>query len=135
VGTRFRGRLAFWPSAHPQRALVAERLSPSVSHCAPPPGATIAVALDQFANALGKVPWLEREFVVLASAVVVPGEPWQIVDDSGCLPLVKGAHDVLLAVGGGQPVPVAAEWDGYELRPVATWIEGRVVPLAGGALG
>ena len=135
VGTRFRGRLAFWPSAHPQRALVAERLGAAVSDCVPPAGATIAAALDRFANALGNVPWLEREFVVLANAVVVPGDPWQLVDETGCLPLVKGAHDVLLAVGGGQPVPVAAEWDGYELFPVVTWIEGRVVPLAGGAHG
>jgi len=135
VGTRFRGRLAFWPSAHPQRALVAERMGPAVSHCVPPRGATIAAALDRFATALGNVPWLERELIVLASAIVVPGEPWQLVDDSGSLPLVKGAHDVLLAVGGGQPAPLAAEWDGYELHPVATWIEGRVVPLAGGAHG
>ena len=66
---------------------------------------------------------------------MMPGEPWHLVDETGCLPLVKGAHDVLLAVGGGQSLPVAAEWNGYELQPVVTWIEGRVVPLEAGAHG
>lgn len=133
TGTRLRARLAFWPSAAPQRAFVTERLSPPEPAPAAPRGSTIAAALDRFAAAVGRVPWLERDLFVLDSIVPEPGPTTSIIDQAGhVLPLYGQDHELLLALSGGHPVALTAEWDGYGLLPLAAWQGERFWQVARG---
>jgi hypothetical protein len=145
AGTRVRARLAFWPSAAPERALIVARLAPAEPFTQVPAGDDVARALDGFAARLARLPWVERALLVLGSVVPVhhdrvsaPAEPTPpvrseldlVVDGVGqALPLVRGEHDVLFALSGGHPITLAGEWDGYALVPYTAWAEGRMVAL------
>ncbi|MFI7133827.1 SWIM zinc finger family protein [Nonomuraea sp. NPDC050153] len=90
-----------------------------------PPGVSPEEALDEVARALGEDPWTESWPLVLAG--VIPGR-----DSIGGLPLHRAARDPwrLIAVSGGRPVTVAAEWTPRGLRPLTTWDdEGTAVIL------
>lgn len=135
AGTRFRARLAFWPSACPQRALIVERHSQAES-CAAPGGENVAGSLARFAGLLGRLPWLEREVFVLDAVVPMLPDPTLgsqhccVVDGAGnALPLLGTSHDVLLAISGGHPLTLVGEWDGYALSPLLAWSGGRMLPL------
>jgi hypothetical protein len=128
----FRGRLVFWPSSRPERALIAERLSsPIRDHAAPHPR-SIAAALDGYASGLARDPWLERTLFVLSDvAIARAASPlWYAVDPSGeSLRLRGDRHDVLFALSGGRPLCLAAEWNGFVLEPLMAYAEGRAVAL------
>lgn len=148
AGTRVRARLAFWPSAAPERALIVERLAPAEPFTHAPAGDDVARALDAFAVRLARLPWVERALLVLGGVVPVhhggaPGSAGPssqvrreldlLVDGAGAgqaLPLAHGEHDVLFALSGGHPITLAGEWDGYALVPYTAWAEGRMVALA-----
>ncbi|HEX4658678.1 MAG TPA: SWIM zinc finger family protein [Streptosporangiaceae bacterium] len=150
AGTVVDASLAFYPSAEPLRALVAER------HAAPepllaPPGAlgdgAIADALAARAAALARQPWRWRLPVCLAAVVPVRGGVWEgrppgsaLPQDGGWLaaepdgPAVRLACDAmtgwrLAALAGGRPVAVFGEWLREAIRPVSVFAEGRLVPL------
>lgn len=130
IGTVLRAKLAFWPSAHPRRALIVER-GETTSALAPPPGEPIAAALDRFATALGRLPWIERELFVLDSVVPVGDATLHLVDAAGdALPLEVRDPDVLLSVAGGRPLSLGGEWDGYTFVPLVAWAHGRTIDLA-----
>ena len=96
----------------------------------PPPGEDVSAALDRFATLLAKLPWIDRELLVLDAVVPVVATTWRVTDARGrSLPLHGTRHDLLLAASGGHPITVAGEWDGYGLWPLAAWSEGRPVPL------
>jgi hypothetical protein len=132
LGSTITARLAFWPSACPQRALIAERSGVTGAMERAPRGETIAVASARFADRLARLPWLEREVFVLDSVVLVPEPRACVVDaEARALGLVGEHHDLLLAWSGGHPVTLVAEWDGYALAPLAAWSTSRVLALAG----
>jgi hypothetical protein len=81
-----------------------------------PPGVSPEDALDEVAAAVAADPWTDSWPVVLAD--VVPGR-----ESLGGLPLHPKARDPwrLIAVSGGRPVTVAAEWTPIGLRPLTTW--------------
>lgn len=137
AGTQLRAKLAFWPSAAPQRALIVERPAAPLPLTAAPRGDGIAVALAGYAELLGRSPWAGASLVVLGGVVPVPAagaEPYAVVDASGlAMPLRGAEHDVLLALSGGHPLTLAGEWDGYALSPRTVWAEGRMVALSTGA--
>ncbi|WP_228010414.1 SWIM zinc finger family protein [Nonomuraea phyllanthi] len=118
TGTVIDADLAYYPGAAPLRALVAARRDPSQD--APtggaPPGVPPEEALDEVAGALAEDPWTESWPLVLAG--VVPGR-----SSIGGLPLHPAARDPwrLIAVSGGRPLTVAAEWTPRGLRPLTTW--------------
>jgi hypothetical protein len=126
-GSRTSARLAFWPSAAPQRALVVERTGPLATLHGAPPGESIRACTTRFATLLGQLPFLERDLFVLEGVVPAlasrEGEPaYALIDDEGQqLPLARGDHDVLLATSGGSPLTVVGEWDGYALEPLRAW--------------
>lgn len=131
LGTRLRAKLAFWPSAAPQRALVVERLSQPAATVKPPKAGGVLAARARFAETLGKLPWLERELFVLDHVVPQPGEPAQLVDREGhAVALASTLSPLLLALSGGHPIAIAGEWDGYALVPLSAWTESDVVSLA-----
>jgi hypothetical protein len=127
--THFEATLAFWPSAFPLRALVHAREAVAVAWHDRLPGADrFAACLHDAAAALGRLPWLGRLLWVVCDVVPVvgPDERWSLVDrDRAALPLAGTGTWSLLALSGGNPIDVAAEWDGRVLRPLfaASWPE------------
>lgn len=135
VGTAFPARLAFWPSAAPERALIVTRLAEPRPSEMPRYADGIAAQLSQHADVLARDPWSERHLCLLDSVRVASGEPWLLVDRAGAaLPLRGARHDLLLAVSGGHPLFVVAEWDGFVLTPLTAVIEDRTVVLSQEAL-
>jgi hypothetical protein len=97
---------------------------------AAPGGDDVAGSIERFAGRLAELPWLDRDLFVLRSVVPEPGEVPRIVDQSGLsLPLAAGDHDRLIAIGGGHPVTLAGEWNGYTFTPMTVWAAGRVVSV------
>lgn len=116
--------LAFYPGAAPLRALPVTATT-LASPMGEPPGVTPEEAMDEVAAALAADPWTDSWPLVLAG--VVPGRT-----GLGGFPLHRSAYDPwrLIAVSGGRPVTVAAEWTPHGLRPLTTWADdGTVVIL------
>ena len=130
TGLQLRARLAFWPSAAPQRALIAEQQGPAEPFSETPAGDAIPAALARFCGLLAGCPWLDATLLVLAGVIPVGSEPVRLADATGhALPLSRGDHDVLFALSGGHGLTLAGEWDGYRLLPRCAWAEGRRVVL------
>jgi hypothetical protein len=133
-GTHLAADLAFWPSAHPQRALLRERHGPPAPIASLPSGAsTLAAYLDNFARATARQPWLDRDLAILRDVVPICGgeSAWLVRDAEGAaLPLAGGDHWRLLALSGGHPLDLAAEWDGATLTPLGALTDGTYHLLA-----
>jgi hypothetical protein len=131
-GTCQTAELVYWPGAYPQRALINERIgSPAPLTGRLPGGTTLDGALAGFAHALARQPWLDRFPFVLADVILIPDErQWQLEDQAGArLPLARGDHWLLLALSGGAPVDLAAEWDSTSLLPLGVVVDGAYHPL------
>lgn len=123
-GTIVQGALAFYPSAWPQRALIAGDLQPI-----PKPVERLSGLLDfsdigpQWARALGTQPWLSKLPLILSEVrPFVQGEHFFLLDQSGkVLPLLEAGETgwKILALSGGHPVSVFGEWDGAKLKALA----------------
>ena len=111
------GRLVFFPSAAPLRALVEQR---GPAEAAPPPDAGDWTAeLDRAAAAMAAHPWLPLWPLALQGVLRLHGEQLCLLGPQGrALPLRVPADQVLtlLAVGGGAPVQASGEWNGETLR-------------------
>ncbi|WP_308168784.1 SWIM zinc finger family protein [Nonomuraea sp. NEAU-A123] len=150
TGTTIDADVAFYPGAAPLRALVATRhptprgvpadrsaLTGQSDATDPrvlagqreaagrgdfggrvPPGVSPEEALGEIAAAVAADPWTDSWPVVLAG--VVPGRT-----SVGGFPLHPRSRDPwrLIAVSGGRPVTVAAEWTPLGLRPLTTWAD------------
>ncbi|MFG1699368.1 SWIM zinc finger family protein [Nonomuraea sp. NPDC049309] len=83
-----------------------------------PPGMTVAEALDEITRVLAEDPWTESWPLVLRD--VIPDRR-----SLGGLPLHPRSIEPwrLIAVSGGHPLTVAAEWTPVGLRPLTTWDE------------
>ncbi|WP_370019909.1 SWIM zinc finger family protein [Planotetraspora sp. GP83] len=128
TGTTIDADLAFYPGSAPLRALVAERHG--LVSAGPPPGTEISRLPGRIAEALAGDPWADSWPVVLADAV--PTRESLLDQEGSGLPLHPegGVPWRLLAVSGGRPVTVAAEWTPRGLRPLTVWNEeGQVVRL------
>lgn len=135
VGTRLRGKLAFWPGAAPLRACVVSREVVSDPVAELPAAGGIEEFLASVAAALARNPWRDRFLCVLRDAVPVcdiASGHWDVREaDGGSLPLRDGEHWRLLALSGGRPVRLAAEWDGATLLPLGVIADGSYLQLAG----
>nr|WP_246497195.1 SWIM zinc finger family protein [Sphaerisporangium rubeum] len=142
TGTAVDADLAFYPGASPLRALVATRRGPVPA--APPDGTTVSGALTEIATAVAGDPWTDSWPIVLRPATPARSAGrWLLTDPPSSTPREDGGespgmpvHPVaghpwrLLAVSGGRPVTVAAEWTPLGLRPFTAWDEeGRLVVL------
>lgn len=134
-GTRFEAELAFYPGAHPLRAVVRERVSAPAPVAELPGFATAGEALAEWAAALARNPWTERlALPLLEVAPVRDGDRWRLRDREGRLLPLAGGDDAgwtLLAVSGAAPVAVVGEWDGEALLPLAVAAGGRWLDLGG----
>lgn len=120
-GTVLEGQLHFYPGTAPLRALPGEyRLINWPTEL--PPGQSIATALAGAAAMLAGNPWLERFLCWFENVTLLPGDShWQLRDAGHSLPLVAGFQSgwQVLALSAGQPLRLAAEWDGRALRPLS----------------
>jgi hypothetical protein len=132
AGSVIEADLLFWPSAYPQRALIAARRQQTNAGAA---GAhpTLLSFLDAAADALAAQPWLWR----IGAAVdgVIPAVDargnWTLRDRDGrALPLEGRDHWRLLAISGGAPAGVTVEWDGHALTPLCAVVDGVFHRLA-----
>jgi hypothetical protein len=119
-GTSIDADLTFWPSAQPQRALITARRS-NRSTTELRAHATFASMLDAMATIFSAQPWLRHAGVAIENVVPMidaRGE-WSVRDrDDAVLPLAGRDHWRLLALSGGAPIGIAAEWDGVALAPL-----------------
>lgn len=133
AGTRFRGRLHFYPGSGQYRAVVGEQQEAAPAAVAPPTE-TLHQARARFAALLADDPWATRMPAVLEVAPVAgaDGDPWRLRDRDGwCRPLVGTAAEPwpLLAQARGREVLVVVEWSGAGLRPLAV-LDGTAVRRA-----
>jgi hypothetical protein len=143
AGTELHADLHYYPGQPPLRALTGERhAGPGRGKC-PDAGGDIGALLAETADALALDPWLTTWPALLTGTPVPPGQapgaadpasesrPWCLVDDVGAaLPLAdRDSLWTLLAVSGGNPVTVAAEWHGETLLPLTVWHGDEAVPL------
>jgi hypothetical protein len=128
VGTERRGTVVYYPGVSEQRgklvrqeggiAEVANRLSGT---------ARINDFLGGVSSQLGRLPWARTVCGLFQDVTVVPREnEWVLRDDSGQgLPLSRKNHWKLLALTGGAPCDVVAEWDGNCLHPLGLYLQER----------
>jgi hypothetical protein len=96
--------------------------------------AALDAACAAYATLLAQQPWLVE--VVLPLKSVVPlrvGDTWVLSDKSGVsLQLICNETTawLLASLSGGQPIDVAAAYDGIRLRPLAALVSGEYVALA-----
>lgn len=125
--------LVFYPGGAPLRALVRDRHGPP-GPAFPLPAAPLREAMGAYAAALAANPWLERGPLLAGPcALAAAGGRWHACDEAGhALPLpprFDGAWR-LLAVTGGRPFALAAEWDGETLTPLCAQQGERLIVLS-----
>jgi len=129
LGLRQQADLLFWPGAYPQRArLVARRGEIMPLQDSLPGEESIDAFLAGVATALASQPWLDRFLCVLHNVIPVctnGGDAWYARDSRGdALPLAKGEYWQILALSGGYPIELAAEWNGEALLPIGIMAHG-----------
>lgn len=118
AGSSFDAELAFWPGAQPTRALIIERRPNSTRAPLVRLDGLDALA-DRFSTLLAAQPWTERTAALLHATAIDPGSPFRAIDRHGrAVPLAPGEHWTLAALSGGQPIDLAAEWNGRALAPL-----------------
>jgi hypothetical protein len=132
-GTKQSAGLAFYPGAYPLRAVVRVRSGPRSRVQRLPGHETLGAFLDHASDATACQPWLERLPAALNEVVpLVDGGHWMVCDRDGvALSLTGGEHWTLLALSGGRPVDLAAEWDGEGLLPLGALAGGTYRVLQG----
>jgi hypothetical protein len=127
VGTLQAGELAYYPSACPLRALLLESQASSMPAVAPAAAADLNQALASVAEARARNPWQEVHLLMVDSVrlLVSDGAFMAIDQQSCCLPLTLEPERLwrLVALAGGTPLRLCAEWEGETLRPLSVWIE------------
>jgi hypothetical protein len=128
VGTTLDAELAFYPGSVPIRALIAGQFGPITPVTDLAGFATIGEAVDCWSTALAANPWLDRLLVVLND--VVPTTDGQLADRHRvALPMGDQPPWKLLAISGGAPITIVAEWDGRQLAVLSATTDGRLIPV------
>jgi hypothetical protein len=133
AGTRFQGDLVFYPSASPLRASLISRTDEIERFDKIPEASPPTLAIEEYANAVAKVPWCELWPLRLENVVPQPvsadsNPTWLARGRDGYVIPINprfGAGWELLAVSGGQPLDLFGEWDGEFLRPLSLASAGR----------
>jgi SWIM zinc finger len=127
VDTVVEAELVFFVSAYPLRTLVKER--GAILSDVPSFEMTIAQAMEAYAAAIARQPWLERFPVRLQNVVPFRRDDQCGVRDAAqhVLPIASGYSNgwQLLALSGGHPVHLFGEWDGEVLWPLSVWPSGK----------
>jgi hypothetical protein len=117
------GELVYFPSNRPTRAIIKkaerdfERVTDKFEGLP-----NFEAVLEQYANALGTQPWLERIPVTISSLIPQQiGEHWVLRDSGDQILSLSSNYDHvpnLLAISGGYPISMFGEFDGQTLLPL-----------------
>lgn len=128
VGTERPGTVVYYPGASEQRGKLIRQEGGIAEVTRRLPGT------DRFDDFLGEVssqfarqPWVRGLCGLFSDVTIVPREKeWILRDSAGNgLPLSPKNHWKLLALTGGAPCDLAAEWEGRSLHPLGVYIQGR----------
>jgi hypothetical protein len=122
AGSEWDGELVYFPGNGPRAAFraVSSKIEPLTAFdgCS-----SIDELLGRYSKMLGDFPWLERLCFPLKNVVPAKTDSaFWLVDQTGAALPVKVKEHVcfsLLAMSGGHPVDIAAEFDGHALRPLS----------------
>ena len=130
-GARLDVTLSRYPGHAPRRALFRDPPAGAATVTALPGRTSLASVHAAASASLGGAPWRDLHPAPLADVRVVgEGERWHVSDESGSLPIITGAPVwTLLALSGGAPVDVFGEIESGAFRPLAVWLDDRVVGL------
>jgi hypothetical protein len=132
VGSVVEDAVTVHPGSDPQRVALSGDQQ-VVGKDETPAACAVADAVDQLATWLAANPWRDRLPVALAEVNLVDDGRgrWWLQDGAGDRLPVSPAIDpwLLLALSGGTPVTVTAEWDGGLLFPMAVTTAGQLVSL------
>lgn len=121
VGTTFTAELVFYPSAYPMRAWFKEGAKPNPDFQLSNEYESINEMLGAYANALQQNPFIQS-----FPALIHHLTPYKDADKTGLkdpkhqsipLPLAYNKLWHLLAISGGNPVPIFGEWNGKQFTP------------------
>jgi hypothetical protein len=130
IGTILETELIYYPSHLPLRAILKDPQSLEPAQTLR--GITINQALEQYANALSKLPWLERYPVTLNEVnVVFDGTTWHLQDAQHSLAMQTQDHWQMIALSGGHPVQVFGEYNGTHLVPLSIEVQNTIFMLGG----
>ena len=132
-GTRTEAELIFYPSNYPLRAALKQRVNTTRSLTALPGYSSGDQLLTTYAGVLALNPWIEAIPAPLHTVVPVRrGERWLARDSDGRLLSLRSESSdgwKLMALSGGHPITIFAEWNGRSLLPISAWADGRYVEL------
>lgn len=135
IGTAIEAVLCFYPGTVPLRALVRER-SGAAREVATPTGLEVREAVRRAGEALALCPLLERYPILLGEVVPLrrPDGLWVRGAGGEALKITRAFQGEweLLAVSGGRPITLFAEWRERELSPLTVWGPEGLVRLADG---
>jgi hypothetical protein len=130
-GTSFDGELVFFPGRLGLRALVKTR-SEVTRPLQKLPGESIARSVARWSERKAHCPWLERFPFELSRVVPATAHGhWWILDEAQAELPLSPFPDIwrLVALSGGHPIDLFAEWDGHSLLPVCVCVEERFIEL------
>lgn len=94
---------------------------------------TIEAAMNSYATALSQNPWLSQFLLVLDNILFrYDADAWYVQDtEEKLLPLASHFAQgwELLAMSGGKPLSLAAEWNGRYLLPLSVWSDRSFVVM------
>ena len=129
LGTMLAAEVVFYPSAHPQRAILKKFEYSEVAFLLRNGYATLAAFADAYAGGLAENPWLGRFPAFLEEVVPIFYQKKYVLVDTDRKQLPLQADDdfgwKLVAIGCGRPIGVFGTWDGEVFVPLSLVVEGQ----------
>ena len=134
LGSEIDADVHYYPGDPPQRALLGERRAGPAPGGVPPGPGDVEALLAQWADGLAADPWLTTWPALLSGTPVAPTVDdgrWHLIDPAGPAVPLRYSESLwtLLAVSGGNPVPVAGEWTPEGLTALTVWHDNQAVAL------
>ncbi|PPK85684.1 hypothetical protein CLV84_2587 [Neolewinella xylanilytica] len=127
LSASFNGAIHYYPGSYPQRGIFPEPRPGGRPYDGLKGYAGFSDMLGNYRRALGVNPWLQQYPVYLDDVrPIKKGQQLLLVDSAGGALRVHpdyGGFYRLLAVSGGRPMTIFAEFDGYRLRPLSLLTE------------
>ncbi|MGB3799163.1 MAG: hypothetical protein WA952_05065 [Lewinella sp.] len=131
LSASFGGSVHYYPGSYPQRGIFPEPRAGGRPYDGLLGYVTFKDMLANYRRAVGVNPWLLQYPVYLAEVRPVKVDQRLLLVDKQdrAVPVTPGFEGFyrLLAVSGGQPVAIFAEFDGYRLRPLSLLTEAGFV--------
>jgi hypothetical protein len=135
TGFVLEGELAFYPSGHPQRAVLKHlELTDKIPSKAAEGFSEFSKMGASFAKALGQQPWLAEFPTILTDCrIVFQKNKFFLLDSADFQTDFAGDLDFgwqLLATSGGQKMSIFGIWNGLFFEPLAHFFDGKWMNLA-----